>query len=61
MNLFAERGFERQAQWRKLIGKALVSRVEGSAKDLEVKAVVVAAISALDVAAKRWGDSERQR
>lgn len=49
---------ERQAQWRELIGKALAGRVHGSAHDLKVEAVVAAALSALDVAASRWGESD---
>lgn len=48
---------ERQAQWRQLIGEALVSRRSGEVHDLGTEAVVAAALSALDVAAKHWGDS----
>jgi AcrR family transcriptional regulator len=49
---------ERQAQWREQIGDAVADRLHGSTHDLRVEAVVAAAISALDVAASRWGDSD---
>lgn len=49
---------ERQSQWRELIGQALASRGNGSVHDLGVEAAVAAAISALDVAAKHWGESD---
>ncbi|MDX6625895.1 MAG: hypothetical protein QOE56_884 [Solirubrobacterales bacterium] len=49
---------ERQAQWRDVIGEALADRGKGSAHDLKVEAVVAAALSALDVAAGRWGESD---
>ncbi len=48
---------ERQEQWREQIGEALATRLDGSAHDLKIEAVVAAALSALDIAAKRWGES----
>lgn len=51
---------EKQDEWRGLIGAALAARGNASAHDLEIEAVVGAAITALDVAATHWADSDGQ-
>jgi AcrR family transcriptional regulator len=48
---------ERQTQWRAQIGEVFAPRLGASADDIKVEAMVAAAISALDVAASRWGES----
>jgi AcrR family transcriptional regulator len=45
---------ERQAQWRSLIGPALALRTGQDPADVEVEAVVGAAIAALDAATEKW-------
>jgi AcrR family transcriptional regulator len=49
---------ERQVQWRRMIGGALATRLGIDPLDLEVQALVGAALSALDTAATHWGECE---
>lgn len=45
---------ERQAQWRGLIGAALAIRTGRNRDDVQIEAVVGAALAALDAATERW-------
>lgn len=49
---------ERQAQWQQMISSALAERLGAEPLDLEVQALVGAALSALDSAATHWGEGD---
>jgi AcrR family transcriptional regulator len=47
---------ERQARWQQMIGGALAARLGADPLDLEVQALVGAALSAVDAAVTAWGE-----
>jgi AcrR family transcriptional regulator len=49
---------ERQAQWQRMIAGALAERLGADPLDLEVQALVGAALSALDAASTAWGERD---
>jgi AcrR family transcriptional regulator len=49
---------DRLDQWRELIGAALAERLDMDRHDLQVEALVAAAIGALSAASRRWGESD---
>jgi AcrR family transcriptional regulator len=49
---------ERLAQWKEVIGTALVARLGFDERDIRAEALVGAALGALDAASTRWAESD---